>query len=48
MSRGAMLSLDIAWRLAQGWFAADRSAPEWRRPAVDKVEQLFTSLSLTG
>ena len=48
MSAGAMLPLDVAWRLAQGWFDADRSAPEWRRPAVDRVEQLFTSLSLTG
>ena len=35
MSAGAMLPLDVAWRLAQGWFDADRSAPEWRRPAVD-------------
>ena len=48
MSRGATLSLDVAWRLAREWFAADRGAPEWRRPPVEEVERLFTSLDLTG
>jgi hypothetical protein len=48
MERGAMLSLERAWRLAQAWFGADRAAPEWRRPPIDHVEALFASLGLQG
>ena len=48
MARGATLSPHVAWRLAREWFAADRGAPEWRRPALDEVERLFASLALTG
>ena len=48
MPRGAVLSMDQAWRLAAAWFAADRGAPEWSRPPVDEVERLFESLDLTG
>ena len=47
MERGAVLSLDLAWRLARAWFSADRGAPQWRRPTVDEVETLFASLGLT-
>jgi hypothetical protein len=45
--RGAVLSLELAWRLAAAWFSDDRGAPEWRRPTVDEVERLFASLGLT-
>lgn len=48
LSRGAMLSVDQAWRLAHAWFQSDRGAPAWRRPGVDEVESLFASLGLTG
>ena len=48
LPRGAVLSLDRAWRLAHAWFQADRGAPDWRRPTVDEVERLFASLDLTG
>ena len=48
LPRGAILTLERAWRLASAWFAADRGAPEWRRPAVEDVERLFASLGLTG
>jgi hypothetical protein len=47
LERGAVLTLDLAWRLALAWFTADRGAPEWRRPTVDEVETLFASLGLT-
>jgi hypothetical protein len=47
MERGAVLTLDLAWRLAVAWFSADRGAPEWRRPMVEEVETLFQSLGLT-
>jgi hypothetical protein len=48
LARGATLTLETAWRLARAWFGADRSAPEWRRPAVEEVEALFRSLELSG
>lgn len=48
LPQGAVLSVEQAWRLAHAWFQADRGAPDWRRPAVDEVERLFTSLDLTG
>jgi hypothetical protein len=48
LARGAVLTLEQAWRLAAAWFAEDRGAPEWRRPPVDEVETLFASLGLNG
>jgi hypothetical protein len=48
LSRGAILTLEQAWRLAHAWFSADRGAPEWRRPPVEEVETLFASLGLDG
>jgi len=48
LSRGAILTLEQAWRLAQAWFSADRGAPEWRRPPVEEVETLFAALGLAG
>jgi hypothetical protein len=48
LPHGARLSLETAWRLAAAWFAADRGAPEWKRPSVDEVEALFASLGLTA
>jgi hypothetical protein len=48
LPHGAILSLERAWQLAVAWFAADRTAPDWRRPPVEEVETLFASLGLTG
>jgi hypothetical protein len=48
LPRGAVLSLDTAWRLAKAWFSADRGAPAWQRSPVDEVEELFSSLGLDG
>ena len=48
MRRGALLSLEQAWRLAHAWFKTDRGAPEWRRPSAAQVEELFGALNLTG
>ena len=48
LPRGAILSLDKAWRLAEAWFRADRGAPDWKRPSIDDVERLFGSLGLVG
>lgn len=48
MAAGATLTLEQAWGLARAWFSADRRAPEWRRPPVDDVEQMFDALGLRG
>jgi hypothetical protein len=48
MAKGAVMSLDVAWRLAAAWFAADRGAADWRRPPPGDVRELFSSLGLTG
>ena len=48
LARGAVLSLDRAWQLAQAWFSTDRGAPDWKRPPLEAVETIFDSLELTG
>jgi hypothetical protein len=46
--RGAVLTLETAWRLARAWFGADRRLPEWRRRTVEETEGLFAELGLTS
>jgi len=48
LGRGATLTLDTAWSLAQAWYGPDRRDPSWRRPAPDEAEALFANLGLTG
>jgi antibiotic biosynthesis monooxygenase (ABM) superfamily enzyme len=46
--RGALLSLETAWKLAKAWFDVDRRLPEWRRRTADEIRELFDNLGLTG
>lgn len=46
-SRGATLTLEQQWRLADAWYAG-RLAPDWRRKTPEEAEALFTELGLTG
>jgi hypothetical protein len=48
MERGAVLSLEQGWRLAQAWYGPDRRDPAWRRKTVDEAEALFAELGLTS
>ena len=48
MDRGAVLSLETGWRLAQAWYGPDRRQPDWRRRTVEEAETLFASLGLTA
>jgi hypothetical protein len=48
LPQGAILTLDVAWRLSRAWFGDDRGAPEWRRAPLEQVESLFRSLDLTS
>ena len=48
LPRGATLTLDQGWRLAQAWYGPDRRMPDWRRKTVDEAEELFEELYLKG
>jgi hypothetical protein len=47
LPRGATLSLEQAWNLADAWYR-DRLSPDWRRRTVDEAHELFRSLELTS
>ena len=48
LERGAVLPLDLGWRLAQAWYGVDRRDPQWRRRTVEETEALFGELGLTS
>jgi hypothetical protein len=47
LGRGAILSTEQTWQLAQAWHSADRRDPAWRRRTVDETEEVFRQLGLT-
>ena len=47
LARGATLSVEQAWQLADAWYR-DRMSPNWRRRTVDEAHELFASLGLTS
>ena len=46
--RGAVLSLETGWKLAQAWFGPDRRDPAWRRRNLEETEALFAELGFTS
>ena len=48
LGRGAVLSLETGWRLAEAWHGPDRREPAWRRRTSEEAEALFTQLELTS
>ena len=48
MNRGATLTLDECWRLAQAWYSESRAKPEWRRRTPDETRAVFKDLGLVG
>ena len=48
LPKGAVLSLDIAWRLSQIWFGVPRNQRDWRRFTLDETREIFGTLGLTG
>jgi hypothetical protein len=44
--RGASMTTDQAWRLADIWYH-DRDDPGWRRRTADEAEKVFEKLGLT-
>jgi len=47
MDRGAILSVEQGWRLAQAWYGPDRRETSWRRRTVEEAKALFAELGLT-
>jgi hypothetical protein len=47
LPRGAIFTLDQAWRLAQAWYA-DRLSPDWSRRTPAQAEAAFESVGLRG
>ena len=47
LSRGAVLSIDQTWKLADAWYR-ERMSPTFRRRTVDEAHELFGSLGLTS
>ena len=45
--RGATLTIDQAWRLADRWYR-NKMDPGWRRATADETEQLLAEIGLTG
>jgi len=45
--RGEVISLALAWRLAQAWYH-DRLNPFWHRKTPDETRQVFADLGLTS
>ena len=46
-ARGATLTIDQAWRLAEAWYG-NKMDRGWRRATVDETEALLERLGLTG
>lgn len=47
LERGAVLSLEQQWDLAQAWYS-DRMSDGWRRRSPREAEDVFASVGLTG
>ena len=45
--RGALLTLEQQWGLAQAWYS-DRLRPDWRRKTEDEARAILDDLGLTS
>jgi hypothetical protein len=45
--RGAIISLEQQWKLAQAWYA-DRMEFDWRRKTAEEVRALWRELGFTA
>jgi hypothetical protein len=46
--RGAVISLETGWKLAEAWYGPDRREPDWRRRNLEETEALFAELGFTS
>jgi len=48
LTKGAVLDLQTAWRLADAWYGVPRNRSDWRRYSSEEAAAIFTRLGLTG
>ena len=46
MAKGALMTPEKTWQLADAWFR-NKAKPNWRRPTLEQTEELFQGLGLT-
>lgn len=44
---GGIMALDQCWRLARLWYRG-RMDVDWERPGIDRMEEIFEEVGLTG
>ena len=47
IARGAVMSLELVWALAQAWYG-DRASPDWRGRTTAEAQAVAESLGLRG
>jgi len=47
LTRGAAMSPEQCWQLAQAWYA-NVLRPDWRRKTLDEADATLASIGLTG
>ena len=47
MKRGATMTIEQQWQLADAWYS-NRLDPEWRRRTPEEAQAVFESCGLTG
>ena len=47
IGRGATMTVDQQWRLADTWYS-DRLEPDWRRRTPEEAQAVFARFGLTG
>jgi len=48
LRRGAVLPIELGWRMARAWYGEDRRDPAWRRRPPEEAQNVFTSPGLTS
>jgi hypothetical protein len=47
LTRGAILTPEQGWRLADAWFR-NKVRPDWRRHTLEEAEAVLAEIGLTG
>ncbi len=47
IARGAVMDLELIWRLSQAWYAG-RADPEWRGRSAEQAQAIVDGVGLRG
>lgn len=48
LKRGAVIPIELGWKLAKVWYNEDRRDADWRRRTEQEAQAIFTSHGLTS